>query len=117
MAEAGLVAPGQAGARDARPYLIVVAGRSAFAAWLHAARARRRPHPAAAEARLCRRLDPDRLAAVLATQRAEHAERLASYETSQAALLELGATPAAAGDPARFGMACERAVLGWFDGF
>ena len=116
MSVAGLVAPGPAGARDARPYALTDSGRAAFTAWLHAD-----PGPDVVRIPLLLRLAfvedlaPERLAALLSAQRTEHAARLASYEASEAALLQLGATPQQLAT-LRFGLAYERAVLGWFDG-
>ena len=115
MAGRGLVVAGRAGARDARPYEVTDEGRAAFAGWLHAD-----PGPDVVRIPLLLRLafrdalDPDRLREVLAAERAQHAARLAGYEEVEAAALAAGASRA---DLAtlRFGLAYERAVLGWFD--
>ena len=116
MASAGLVTAEQAGAREARPYALTDAGRAAFLAWLHG-----EPGPDVVRIPLLLRLAfadalaHARLAELVATQRAEHTARLAGYEQVERAALEAGA-----GDhdlaTLRFGLAYERAVLGWFDG-
>ncbi len=118
MAEAGLVEAGERGPRDRKPYAITVAGRIAFAAWVN-----RQPgeetirFPLLLTVAFGRHLPPTRLAAFLAHHRAAHEARLAKYKQQQAA-------GQAAGDAADafvlatldFGLAYERAVLGWFDG-
>lgn len=115
MASAGLVEVGTAGARDARPYVLTDDGRTAFSAWLHA-----EPGPDVVRIPLLLRLAfedalaPERLVEMLTTQRAEHAARLASYEQTEAALLAAGASTRQLAT-LRFGLAYERAVLGWFD--
>lgn len=118
MAAAGLVEAGERGRRDRRPYALTAAGRAAFAAWID-----REPGEEAIRFPLLltvafgRHLPPERLAAFLARHRAVHAERLAGYERARAAAEATGA----AADPyalatLAFGLAHERAVLGWFDG-
>ena len=115
MAAAGLVDAGEAGPRDARPYALTEAGRAAFEAWVHSD-----PGPDVVRIPLLLRLAfvdavaPERLAEMLAAQRAAHAARLASYEQSEAAAIGTGATARQLAT-LRFGLAYERAVLHWFD--
>jgi DNA-binding PadR family transcriptional regulator len=117
MTEAGLLEAGERGRRDARPYTITDAGRAAFAAWID-----REPGGATIRIPLLltvlfgRHLRPERLAAVLARERARHADQLAHYDEVCAAAL------AAPTEPDRYAMAVldfgrsyERAVLDWFD--
>ena len=116
MAEAGLVAAGERGARDRRPYTLTDTGRAAFAAWID------RPpgpetirHPLLLTVSFGRFLPPDRLATFLRQHREAHAELLRTYE---AQYREIQAAASAA-DPYRratleFGIAYERAVLDWF---
>ncbi len=116
MADRDLVRAGAPGARDARPHEITAAGRDAFTAWLHA-----EPGPDVVRIPVLLRLafvddvDPGRLRELLDAQRAEHAARLAGYEESEQAALAAGATDRQL-VTLRFGLAYERAVLGWFDG-
>ena len=117
MAEAGLIQAGERGRRDRRPYTLTEAGREAFAAWIA-----REPgqesirFPLLLTIGFGRHLPSEQLAAFVARHRAVHAARLATYEAQEAAAL------AAPGDPdpfalapLEFGLAYERAVLGWFD--
>jgi DNA-binding PadR family transcriptional regulator len=116
MAEAGLVEAGERGPRDRRPYSITAPGRSAFQEWLE-----REPGPETIRFPLLltvgfgRHLSPERLAAIIRKHRALHAERLARYEAAREELM--AAVPA---DPYAlatldFGLAYERAAIGWFD--
>ncbi|HEX2356419.1 MAG TPA: PadR family transcriptional regulator [Micromonosporaceae bacterium] len=118
MAEAGLVQPGERGRRDRRPYTITPAGRAAFAEWVD-----REPGPETIRFPLLlavlfgRHVPGERLAEFVARHRGVHAERLAGYENTRAAL----PAEAAEADPYAvatldFGIAYERAVLAWFDG-
>ena len=116
MASGGLVRADEAGARNARAYHLTSAGRTAFSAWLHA-------EPGSDVVRIplllrlafVEELEPARLRAVVAGQRAEHARRLAGYEQIEAAALAAGALDRQL-LTLRFGLAYERAVIGWFDG-
>ncbi len=115
MAEAGLVTPGERGARDRRRYDLTDAGRAAFAVWID------RPpgpetirHPLLLTVSFGRFVPPERLAAFLRQHREAHAEMLRTYEADARAM-------AATGEPDRFrsatlafGIAYERAVLAWF---
>jgi DNA-binding PadR family transcriptional regulator len=116
MAQAGLIEAGERGPRDRRPYALTDAGRAAFDEW-----ASREPGPESIRFPLLlavafgRHVPPDRLAGFLARHRIAHAQRLAGYEKLRAAA-ESGTDP----DPYAlatldFGIAYERAVLGWFD--
>jgi DNA-binding PadR family transcriptional regulator len=116
MAAAGLIVAGERGPRDRRPYGLTEAGRAAFVAW-----AEREPGPETIRLPLLlavcfgRYLPPGWLAATLARHRAGHAARLAAYEAARADCAEW-----AEGDPyglatLDFGIAYERATLGWFD--
>lgn len=116
MAGGALVRADEVGARNARAYHVTDAGRAAFSAWLHA-----EPGPDVVRIPLLLRLafveelEPARLRAIVAAQRAEHAARLDGYEQIEAAALAAGA-PDRRLLTLRFGLAYERAVLGWFDG-
>ena len=116
MAAAGLIAAGERGPRDRRPYALTPAGRDAFAAW-----ATREPGPETIRIPLLLaialggHIPPERLHAAVRAHRAIHAARLAEYEAQRT-----GADAWCAGNPyglatLEFGLAYERAVLGWFD--
>lgn len=111
MARTGLVAAQPSGARDKQPYAISPAGREAFRNWLH-----EEPGPDVVRIPLLLRLafgdalDPDHRAELLASQRAGHAARLASYMLEEP---KLGPGPQR--ETLRFGIRYERAVLAWFD--
>src|SRR5688500_8172956 len=115
MASRGLLTAEEAGARDARPYRLTDDGRAAFRAWMHAD-----PGPDVVRLPLLLRmafldeLEPERLQELVAQQRAGHAERLAHYEQVEQGAREAGATDRQL-VTLRFGLAYERAVLGWFD--
>lgn len=111
--ENGLIEAGSPGVRDRVPFTITTAGRDEFRAWI------RRP-PGAEQIRFPllvtlwfgRHLEPATLAAFVDATREEHAERLELYESVQGRV--------DTGDPhrdavVRFGIAYERAVLGWLD--
>lgn len=117
MAEAGLIEPGERGRRDRRPYTLTAAGREAFAAWIA-----REPgqesirFPLLLTIGFGRHLSGEQLAAFVADHRALHAARLAAYEAQQEAALAAPVDPDPfALAPLAFGLAYERAVLGWFD--
>jgi DNA-binding PadR family transcriptional regulator len=108
-----LVEAGEPGVRDRVPFSITPAGRSAFAAWIHR-------QPGAEQIRFPllltlwfgRHLAPAVLAEFVQVSRHEHGRRRALYETIE--------PPISAEDPnrravLRFGLAYERAVLGWLD--
>jgi DNA-binding PadR family transcriptional regulator len=105
----GLVQAGPAGARDRRPFTITPAGREAFDAWLREAPGPEQiRYPLLVRLWFARHLDPATLAGFVASERREHAERLGLYESLPAADRY---TDAVVG----FGIAYERAVLGWLD--
>jgi DNA-binding PadR family transcriptional regulator len=119
MAAAGLVAAGERGARDRRPYTITEAGRRAFAEWVS-----QPPGPEQIRFPLLltvafgAHIPADVLAGHIAAHRLIHAERLASYEQTRAAADDAppGCAPDAYGLAALdFGLRYERAVLDWFD--
>ena len=115
MADAGLVKAGERGRRDRQPYAITDAGRDAFAAW--AARAPGHEtirFPLLLSVMFGRHVEPARLAEFIAEHRAEHAERLASYEKRWAERQEGEMDPYAEAT-LEFGLAYERTVLAWFD--
>ena len=117
MAEAGLVEPGEREARDRRRYALTDTGRAAFREW-----ANRPPGPETIRhsllltVRFGRHLPPERLATFLRQHRDAHGEKLRNYEEQAAAM---AAAPSPSRDPyaqatLAFGIAYERAVLGWF---
>ncbi len=116
MAEGGLVEAGARGPRERQPYAITDAGRAAFGEWLE-----REPgpelirHPLLLTVMFGRHLVPERLAAFLERHRMMHAERLAGYEANEAAALASGADDPYALATLRYGIAYERAALGWFE--
>lgn len=116
MAAAGLVVAGERGPRDRRPYSLTEQGRAAFAAW-----AARDPGPETIRIPLLlsvcfgRYLPPERLAAILTRHRVAHAARLASYEAIRATCATWAEDNPYALATLDFGIAYERAVLGWFD--
>jgi DNA-binding PadR family transcriptional regulator len=115
MADAGLVAAGERGTRERRPYTLTDAGRAAFALWVD------RPpgpetirHPLLLALSFGRHVPPGRLASFLRQHREAHAERLRGYETEAAALdRDVDTDPFEAATVA-FGIAYERAVADWF---
>ncbi len=117
MAEAGLVEPGERGARDRRRYALTDAGRTAFDEWVsRTPGAESIRHPLLLTVRFGRHVPPARLAAFLRQHRDAHAEKLRTYEEQADAL---SAAPEPARDPYQlatlaFGIAYERAVLDWF---
>lgn len=118
MASSGLIEAGERGPRDRQPYTLTPAGRAAFAAWIE-----REPgdetirYPLLLTLAFGRFLPPERIAAFVARHRAVHADRLAGYERTEAALRAAGVPTH---DPfafatLSFGLHYERAVLAWFD--
>ena len=115
MSAAGLVEAGARGTREQQPYAITDGGRQAFVAWLE-----RGPGPETIRFPLLltvlfgEHMDAERLAAIIRHQRAVHAARLAGYEgwNSAEARVSRNVYQQATLD---FGIAYERAVLGWFD--
>lgn len=119
MAAAGLVAAGERGARDRRPYAITDAGRQSFAAW-----AAQPPgeelirFPMLLSVVFGAHIPPELLSAHLAQHRQLHAARLAEYQDD---LAQAVAAPPGHGPDAYvracldFGIRYEQAVLDWFD--
>lgn len=121
MAANGLVAVGEPGPRDRKPYTLTDAGREAFAAWIV-----RDPgleqirFPLLLTMNFARHLPPDRLREIVERQRVLHAERLAGYER-QASAVPADRSTLSSDDRYRaatldFGLRYERAVVDWFDG-
>ncbi|MDP9416674.1 MAG: PadR family transcriptional regulator [Actinomycetota bacterium] len=113
MAEAGLIAAGDRGPRERRPYSLTPAGAAAFQRW-----ARRDPAPETIRFPLLlmigfgRHVPPEVLVRNVRAHRAVHAARLASYERA----CEDGAGIDVHGRATLdFGLHYERAVLAWFD--
>jgi len=117
MAEAGLIEAGERGRRDRRPYSLTEAGREAFAAWIAREPGRESIRfPLLLTIGFGRHLTSEQLGSFVASHRAQHAERLATYETQQAAARDApGDRDPFAVVTLEFGLAYERAVLGWFD--
>lgn len=117
MAAEGLVEAGESQARNRRPYAITEHGKAAFSEWMN-----EEPGPEHIRFPLLltiafgRRLPPERLREFVETHRAVHADRLRGYERQHADATASGADP----DPfalatLEFGLAYERAVMGWID--
>lgn len=117
MAEAGLIAAGERGRRDRRPYALTDAGRAAFAEWIAREPAEESIRfPLLLTIGFGRHLPPRQLAAFVGSHRAAHAARLAAYEAQHAAAVASSDDPDPfALAPLEFGLAYERAVLAWFD--
>lgn len=105
--ERKLIAAGAPGVRDRRPFRITAAGRRAFKAWMA-----EEPGPEQLRFPLLvklwfgRHLDDDPLAAFIDASRKDHEERLRLYES-------IDAPDRFTASVIAFGMAYERAVLGW----
>jgi DNA-binding PadR family transcriptional regulator len=116
MAGRGLISAEPTGPRDRKPYALTDAGRDAFAAWVGAP-----PGPDQVRIPLlltiafADHLPADRLAELVAGQRAVHAERLARYREYRDALAGADGVPAARLATLEFGLRHEEAVLDWFD--
>ena len=124
MEAGGLIAAGERGPRDRRPYGLTDAGRHAFAAWAAVEPGDETIRmPILLMVSFGRHVTPHRLAAHLEAHRAAHAARLDRYEAfARAADAETRDPDPEAGDDApyrratlEFGLAYERAVLAWFD--
>jgi DNA-binding PadR family transcriptional regulator len=111
--ERGLIEAGSPGVRDRVPFSITRAGRDEFQAWI-----RRPPGPEQMRFPLLvslwfgNHLEPARLGEFVEEARDEHSRRLELYESLQGYV--------ETDDPhrhavVRFGIAYERAVIGWLD--
>ncbi len=104
-----LVSAGRTGVRDRRPFTITAAGRKAFKHWIA-----QEPGPEQIRNPLLitlwfgRHVDDDTLAAILASNRDVHTERLRYYESIPATDRHTSAVVA-------FGVAYEKAVIAWID--
>lgn len=112
LATRGLVVQGDSGPRDRTPYDITEAGRAALHIWLA-----RDPGGDVIRHRLLLtvffrdHLAPERLAEMLATQRAEHKRTLARYQELER---ELGIEDDRA-TTLRFGISYEEILIAWID--
>jgi DNA-binding PadR family transcriptional regulator len=114
MSDLGLIAPGETGPRERRPYRITPRGRAAFRAWLEADTGDEQiRHPLLLKLSFGRHLKPGRLAELLADERREHAARLDAYRER---LPELEETDPYAAAVLQFGIRYEQAMLAWLDG-
>ena len=117
MAERGLVAAGERGQRDRRPYELTDAGRAAFAAWLTRTPADEHIRfPLLLAISFGDRMDPADVHRIVHHHRRLHAGRLAEYLRDQELIADHVLEP----DPYRlatltFGIAHERAAVEWFD--
>jgi DNA-binding PadR family transcriptional regulator len=111
--ERGLVRAGAPGTRDRRPFTITAAGRRAFDGWMNEAPgAEQIRFPLLVTLWFGRHLDRATLRSFLEHSRAEHAGRLALYDSITSAN-----PPDDAGRRAvvQFGIAYERALVDWLD--
>ena len=114
MASAGLVAAGETGARDRRPYALTDAGREAFVRWVsRTAPPEQIRHPLLLQLAFARHLPPERLAEVVAEHRAAHTAQLARYRAEREQALAAGARPVDL-VTLEFGLRYEAAVVDWF---
>jgi DNA-binding PadR family transcriptional regulator len=111
--ERELIAAGEPGPRDRRPYTITRAGRSAFRQWIHEEPGHEQIRfPLLVTLWFGKHLDRETLGEFLTDHRAEHATRLSSYRKIQREL--------AGADPnieavVQFGIRYEEAVVRWLD--
>lgn len=114
MTEDGLVTVGDPGPRDRKPYTITDAGRAAFEEWINADPAHDQIRvPLLLTILFSGHLRAGRLAEIIATARAEHAERLAAYRSHERELANSADRLRLA--TLRFGIRHEQAALAWFD--
>jgi DNA-binding PadR family transcriptional regulator len=110
MTETGLITAGDPGPRDRKPYTITKTGRTAFADWIDGDPARDQIRvPLLLTIHFAGHLTPGRLHEIVATQRAQHAERLTAYRKAAKVLTD---NPAETTRLAtlRFGIRHEQAV-------
>lgn len=111
----GLVAPGPAGPRDATPYRLTEAGRTAFESWLAAELPRETIRiPLLLAVAFGGAMAPGRLARILDDAEQAHRARLAHYRALAAELRAAGVDPHARATLS-FGLYYEEAVLRWFE--
>ena len=116
MAEHGLVTAGETGRRDAKPYTITDAGRSAFAAW-----AARGPGegtirlPLLLFVTLGRHLEPGLLRSVLAEQRAHQAGVLKDYLALRQVMEDVDGVDPHLAATLEYGITVARATVRWID--
>ena len=113
LADAGYIAAGESGPRDAQPYTITRKGRAAFLDWLAA----ETPRESVRNGLLLviafgRHLPPGRLAEILDDYQAQHAQRLGEYQALDERLATADADPYVRATLS-FGLHYEQAVLDW----
>ncbi|MFE3178121.1 PadR family transcriptional regulator [Amycolatopsis sp. NPDC059090] len=114
MSEGGLIEAGEQGSRARRPYRLTDAGRQAFEDWCGSELAAENIRfPLLLVVMFGRDVPGGRLAEIIAEHRKIHADRLAEYERSRAAVPEEERDPYAMATR-DFGIRYERAVLEWF---
>ena len=115
MAAVGLIAAGERGPRDRRPYELTAAGRDAFAAW-----AARVPGPETLRipfllyVALGQHIPPARLHAAVHAHRALHEAQLTKYQAVYATCAEWGTDDPYGPATLQFGLAYEQMILDWF---
>lgn len=116
MAKDGLVKAGRPGPRDRKPYTITAKGRTAFRGWIDQEPSLEQIRfPLLVTIMFARHLPAQRLASMVATHRAAHAERLASYEQAASDIRDAPTVDSSRLATLEFGLRYERAVLDWFD--
>jgi DNA-binding PadR family transcriptional regulator len=109
----GLVVAGEPGVRDRVPFSLTPAGREAFAGWVrHPPGAEQIRFPLLLTLWFGRHLDPAILTEFVEESREEHERRRALYETLEPTV---GIDDPNRRAVLRFGIAYERAVVGWLD--
>lgn len=116
MAARGLVAAGPTGPRDRKPYEVTPAGRAAFAEWLEGGPGEDQMRiPLLLTIAFADHLPAGRLAEIVESQRAVHAERLERYLAGREWLRSADPTGAVRLATLEFGIRHEQAVLDWFE--
>ena len=115
MADDGLIAAGERGPRDRRPYAITDAGRARFAEWLAQMPDEETIRfPLLLTVMFGRHLPPGRLAELVAAHRRVHEARLVAYRQMMAEVADSAADPFVLA-PLDFGIRYEQTALEWFD--